>query len=1324
MPHYIRCLKPNDELEPNNFDPKNIVEQLRYCGVLEAVRVSRAGYPTRYPHEVFIARYYMICPHRNKDEGNLSPYHREISDNLSEEQKELKRIVSKIATEIWHLEVLINKRIPKMKTKQLGDKEEDENALAQPETMDEFMKLDFASRCAVAGLQLGKTKVFLRREAFDTIESIRNEKFGKNVTKVAKYWRRFAAQKYLHTCRSAAITLQCFSRRMEAVARTKQLMMIMKEKMRRRRAANQIQAAYRNHYALTYKEGAEFRRKRAAIIQMQAISRRGIARRRFRRLRHALVVLQCRLRMIEIRDQYRRERAARIAFEKKQNASATKIQSVVRMKRVYVEFRKKVDAASSIKRAYRLHLYPEHQLYGTFVKRYYVLGDSKDIRRKPKKHRSVLLARHRNALINEKNQELKSLVAKLCIDLWEPGMFESFSKPPATKKENGSSPQDQTNGHSSLILIPESMEAFLTRPDTSRCALVGMHMYNGTMFLRSETYSILEKLRNEIVGGSSSKIQAIVRRNQAVSLYKKKRAAAIKIQSFARMKIAMSQLGPMRLEYAATRIQSVYRMYRVKTNVWKRYWSTQSIDLFGYINDDNWYMVEKMLHKNPLLVQETDPENGELPLHKIAEHTSAWTLLIDMILTLYPKAVVHKDSTGALPIHHAANADNLSALEIIYESYRNGAKEANNSGLLPIHVAAERGSIESVKYLTAQNPECVQTQTLGGNSLPLHLACKNYSSVGVLTSLCRSTLKFSLASRVDENGELPLHFLLRCGEKVDVVSVKTLLACHTKAIAARDKNGDIPLHIALKNQCKPSIIETLLSHFPGSSVVKDGEGHSPLHLALSNSAADETSLSLIMYAPQLVTVRDEGTGMLPIEIATKYDLSLFIVYRLLKQDMPIDLKERVQVCLIPHHYSWNHILLDVGDRYYQVVSKILQQCTQPQVLALAHVENSEGQIALANATPICRHEIRVMLRLFNTLELVKQRPAFTNVASDTEIFYALRYEPPPEQSNLFKTQYEEADDDNDGRDDWDDDLSVMSDEKARKTSMEDANMSVAEKLSAIRNEQGQHVIAKITPRPDIVERELRVRKDFNLSRHYVPSVISVHHTVHHGAYQNASADAAYCITMDGADCTIEHQMLDLRRAGKAFPSNELKRVAIALLHLHENGLVHCDFGPHSVGKFGPLWKLLGVGGCVPIGQETNPKHGIYHCPETIRIETVMIDGQERKTAKIIPIVASTAIDLWAFGHLVYESVVGAPLSAYSHRGKRVKSANLAKIARWDEKSLHRALKHIDANDTLARNAVRKFLHPDPNQRYQSLRDAISDPFFHSDVGDRKVQQKH
>lgn len=47
-PHYVRCIKPNDEKLPFTFEPKRAIQQLRACGVLETVRISAAGYPSRY----------------------------------------------------------------------------------------------------------------------------------------------------------------------------------------------------------------------------------------------------------------------------------------------------------------------------------------------------------------------------------------------------------------------------------------------------------------------------------------------------------------------------------------------------------------------------------------------------------------------------------------------------------------------------------------------------------------------------------------------------------------------------------------------------------------------------------------------------------------------------------------------------------------------------------------------------------------------------------------------------------------------------------------------------------------------------------------------------------------------------------------------------------------------------------------------------------------------------------------------------------------------------------------------------------------------------
>ncbi|XP_008218295.1 PREDICTED: myosin-11 [Prunus mume] len=61
-PHYIRCVKPNNLLKPAVFENVNIMQQLRCGGVLEAIRISCAGYPTRKPFFEFINRFGLLAP--------------------------------------------------------------------------------------------------------------------------------------------------------------------------------------------------------------------------------------------------------------------------------------------------------------------------------------------------------------------------------------------------------------------------------------------------------------------------------------------------------------------------------------------------------------------------------------------------------------------------------------------------------------------------------------------------------------------------------------------------------------------------------------------------------------------------------------------------------------------------------------------------------------------------------------------------------------------------------------------------------------------------------------------------------------------------------------------------------------------------------------------------------------------------------------------------------------------------------------------------------------------------------------------------------------
>ncbi|KAJ1409369.1 P-loop containing nucleoside triphosphate hydrolase [Sesbania bispinosa] len=61
-PHYIRCVKPNNLLKPAVFENVNIMQQLRCGGVLEAIRISCAGYPTRRPFFEFVNRFGLLAP--------------------------------------------------------------------------------------------------------------------------------------------------------------------------------------------------------------------------------------------------------------------------------------------------------------------------------------------------------------------------------------------------------------------------------------------------------------------------------------------------------------------------------------------------------------------------------------------------------------------------------------------------------------------------------------------------------------------------------------------------------------------------------------------------------------------------------------------------------------------------------------------------------------------------------------------------------------------------------------------------------------------------------------------------------------------------------------------------------------------------------------------------------------------------------------------------------------------------------------------------------------------------------------------------------------
>ncbi|XP_064185623.1 unconventional myosin-Ib isoform X4 [Anguilla rostrata] len=60
-PNYIRCIKPNDKKAAHIFTDSLVCHQARYLGLMENVRVRRAGYAFRQAYEPCLERYKMLC---------------------------------------------------------------------------------------------------------------------------------------------------------------------------------------------------------------------------------------------------------------------------------------------------------------------------------------------------------------------------------------------------------------------------------------------------------------------------------------------------------------------------------------------------------------------------------------------------------------------------------------------------------------------------------------------------------------------------------------------------------------------------------------------------------------------------------------------------------------------------------------------------------------------------------------------------------------------------------------------------------------------------------------------------------------------------------------------------------------------------------------------------------------------------------------------------------------------------------------------------------------------------------------------------------------
>ncbi|THH09168.1 hypothetical protein EW146_g8765 [Bondarzewia mesenterica] len=245
--HYIRCIKPNEQKEAWKFTPQQVLSQLRACGVLETIRISCAGYPTRWTYEEFAERYYML-----------------------------------VQSSVWG---------PMIQTLELNSL----CSLILEKTINDPDKY-----------QNGRSKIFFRAGMLAALESLRSERLNAMVTVVQKNMRRHMAVKHYRELRQATIKIQTWwrgilAKRFVAHVRRETAALRLQKAVRRfvqrkqfidiRVAVIRFQSRVRGAQARrAYKE----RKHKNATTLLQTLFRGLLMRRRFRSdVKHVVFLQSC-----------------------------------------------------------------------------------------------------------------------------------------------------------------------------------------------------------------------------------------------------------------------------------------------------------------------------------------------------------------------------------------------------------------------------------------------------------------------------------------------------------------------------------------------------------------------------------------------------------------------------------------------------------------------------------------------------------------------------------------------------------------------------------------------------------------------------------------------------------------------------------------------------------------------------------------------------------------------------------------------------------------------------------------------------------------------
>ncbi|XP_066368156.1 myosin-17-like isoform X10 [Miscanthus floridulus] len=307
-PHYIRCIKPNNHLKPTTFENVNVLQQLRCSGVLEAIRISCAGYPTRKIFHDFLCRFCILAPEVFTERNSEKVACQKILDKMGLHGYQIGR--TKVFLRAGQMAELDARRTEVRNKAAIAVQSRFRTHVAR----EQFLALRMTSisfQSFVRVILACKLHVFLRRQAA--------------VLHMQKSYRCYFAWKTYSELCSSAITLQTGLRAFGAYNKY----IIRKQN----RASIYVQACWRCH-----RDRLNYLKMKRSVLIYQCAWRRRIARGELRKLKmaardtEALKVEKEKLEehVEELTSRLGLEKNLRIDLEKNKAREISKLQAALR----------------------------------------------------------------------------------------------------------------------------------------------------------------------------------------------------------------------------------------------------------------------------------------------------------------------------------------------------------------------------------------------------------------------------------------------------------------------------------------------------------------------------------------------------------------------------------------------------------------------------------------------------------------------------------------------------------------------------------------------------------------------------------------------------------------------------------------------------------------------------------------------------------------------------------------------------------------------------------------------------------------------------------